>query len=132
MSSTLYNLFGGGKMFLICSNSADSVKPWPAPRTFPSPRPVPPPPVGRPGREPLLQAVGRGDDVIDPRVGIDAIVPVGTAVARGEPLLRVHAADPDSLAAALGRLETGCTIHPEMLPPASLVQARYGSEAAAS
>lgn len=74
----------------------------------------------------------RGDDVIDPRVGIDAIVPVGTAVARGEPLLRVHAADPDSLAAALGRLETGCTIHPEMLPPASLVQARYGSEAAAS
>ncbi|WP_374603031.1 thymidine phosphorylase [Arenimonas sp.] len=71
----------------------------------------------------------RGDDLIDPRVGIDGIVPVGTAVARGEPLMRVHAADPDALAAALAGLQASCRIEAEAAAPASLVLARYGGEA---
>jgi thymidine phosphorylase len=41
-------------------------------------------------------ALGGGRDVadarIDPRVGFDRIVPVGTALRRGQPLARVHAA----------------------------------------
>jgi thymidine phosphorylase len=32
------------------------------------------------------------DATIDPRVGFDRIVPLGTAVRRGEPMARVHAA----------------------------------------
>lgn len=38
----------------------------------------------------------REDDPIDPRVGFDRIVPLGSRLERGDPICRVHAADEDA------------------------------------
>lgn len=43
-------------------------------------------------------------DAIDPRVGLNDLRPLGTAVAAGEPLAVVHAADPTSAAMAVQRM----------------------------
>jgi 16S rRNA (guanine1516-N2)-methyltransferase len=53
-------------------------------------RPVPPPPVGRPGREPLLQAVGRGDDVIDATAGWGVDAGVLAAAGRRVTMIERH------------------------------------------
>ena len=52
-------------------------------------------------------------DIIDPRVGLRDIVPVGTQVARGQPLCLVHAADAASAARASGAIAAACQIGPE-------------------
>ena len=44
------------------------------------------------GRAAVCLGAGRAklDDVVDPGVGIEVLAPVGTAVAKGQPVLRVH------------------------------------------
>ncbi|MDY0022459.1 thymidine phosphorylase [Arenimonas caeni] len=71
-----------------------------------------------------------GDDRIDTRVGLDAIVPVGSAIEAGQPLLRVHAADDAALSATLARLAPCFRI--DERPPAGqpLVLARIDAKAA--
>jgi thymidine phosphorylase len=46
----------------------------------------------------------RAEDAIDPRVGLADLLPPGSAVRRGEPLLWVHAASDEAADAALDRL----------------------------
>jgi pyrimidine-nucleoside phosphorylase len=53
------------------------------------------------GRVVLQLGAGRrrSDDVIDPAAGVDCLVQCGDRVRRGEPLMRLHAATPDLIAA---------------------------------
>jgi thymidine phosphorylase len=46
----------------------------------------------------------RADDRIDPRVGLTQVLPLGSRVQAGQPLLRVHAASADEARAALAAL----------------------------
>ncbi len=55
----------------------------------------------------------RSDDVVDNAVGFSRIKKVGEHVARGEPCLRVHARDADSLAAVLPLVERAIEIDEE-------------------
>lgn len=71
----------------------------------------------------------RSEDAVDARVGLDAILPLGTPVARGEPLMQVHAATPSDLQAALARLGDVCAVHPAPPKLAPLVQSWLGAEA---
>ena len=68
-------------------------------------------------------------DRIDHRVGIDGILPLGTRIAHGDPLLRVHAGDPAALSAALHQLRNACGLSPTANAPPPLVLARVGAEA---
>jgi len=52
----------------------------------------------------------RAGDAIDPRVGLDAVRPVGTPVRAGEPLLLVHAASDAAAQAALEGVQAAITI----------------------
>ncbi len=52
----------------------------------------------------------QASDRIDPRVGLDQIVPVGQHLSRGAPILRVHAADAPSAEAALAACAAACRI----------------------
>ena len=62
----------------------------------------------------------RASDSIDPRVGISDVLPLGTPVQRGQPLLRLHAASAagaDTALAALGAaLHIGDTMHAQSAP----------------
>lgn len=49
-------------------------------------------------------------DRIDPRVGLSHIVPLGTALAAGDALARVHAADPTAAADAVAAVQTAFTL----------------------
>lgn len=61
----------------------------------------------------------RAEDPIDPRVGLADVLPPGSAVQRGEPLLWVHAASDDAADAALARLATLlCVLDPRQARPA--------------
>lgn len=72
------------------------------------------------------------DDRIDARVGLDAILPLGTRVRSGQPLLRVHAADEGALAATLERLRAAVTIQPQAPAPSPLVIERVGAGVASA
>jgi thymidine phosphorylase len=52
---------------------------------------------------------------IDPRVGLDQLLPLGAAVARGNPLARVHAVDEATAAAATAAVHAAIALGPE--PP---------------
>lgn len=52
----------------------------------------------------------RGGETIDPRVGLAAIRPLGSALAAGEPMMWVHAADPRSAAEAVAAVQQAITI----------------------
>lgn len=52
----------------------------------------------------------RAGDAIDPRVGLDAVRPVGTPVRAGEPLLVVHAASAGQAQAALAAVQSAVSI----------------------
>ncbi|HSW03463.1 thymidine phosphorylase [Aquabacterium sp.] len=56
----------------------------------------------------VVVALGGGrrlaSDAVDARVGLDAVLPLGTAVRAGQPLLRVHAGSEDAALAALATL----------------------------
>ncbi|MFN0185197.1 MAG: thymidine phosphorylase [Aquabacterium sp.] len=56
------------------------------------------------------------DDVVDPRVGLADVCTPGQRMARGEPLLWVHAADEAAAGAALARL-AGCIALGPAAPP---------------
>ncbi|MGP9788358.1 thymidine phosphorylase [Roseinatronobacter sp. NSM] len=60
-------------------------------------------------------------DSIDPRVGFSAIAPVGQPVQPGDPLAYVHAADPDSAAAATRAFLNTCAIQDAQNGPAPLI-----------
>ncbi|MFN2321965.1 MAG: class I SAM-dependent methyltransferase [Trueperaceae bacterium] len=53
-------------------------------------RPAPPPPGGRPGREPLIRAVGAGDDVIDATAGWGVDAGVLAAAGRRVTMIERH------------------------------------------
>ena len=72
------------------------------------------------------------DDRIDPRVGLDALLPLGTRVQRGQPLLRVHAADESALAAMLERLTSAVAIPAQAPAPSPLVIDRVGAGVASA
>ena len=55
----------------------------------------------------------RQDDVVDPRVGFELEVEVGTRVARGNPIGVVHAASTDGLAAGIRVLRDAVAIGAE-------------------
>jgi thymidine phosphorylase len=52
-------------------------------------------------------------DAVDARVGLSHILPLGTRVAAGEPLLQVHAANQDAARAALASLAQAIRIAPQ-------------------
>ena len=52
----------------------------------------------------------RASDTVDPGVGLSLVRPLGTRVALGEPLLRVHAARQADAKAACARLHAAITI----------------------
>jgi thymidine phosphorylase len=52
----------------------------------------------------------RADDAIDPGVGLSQVRPLGTRVAAGEPLMRVHAASRAAARAACERIVAAITI----------------------
>ena len=61
----------------------------------------------------------RAEDAIDPRVGLADVLPPGSAVQRGEPLLWVHAASDEAADAALDRLaQLLCVLDPQQARPA--------------
>ncbi|MCF2905308.1 thymidine phosphorylase [Octadecabacter sp. CECT 8868] len=49
-------------------------------------------------------------DRIDPRVGLSDVLPLGTKVSRGDPLVTIHAADEDSAEAAARTVQNAITI----------------------
>lgn len=58
----------------------------------------------------------RASDAIDPRVGLSDVLPLGTCVVRGQPLLRVHAATRAQAGAACTRIAGLITIADEAVP----------------
>ena len=65
----------------------------------------------------------RADDRIDPRVGISAVLPLGTPLRAGTPVLRIHAADANAAEAAAGRLRAAIAIGDEAPAPTPVVHA---------
>ncbi len=57
----------------------------------------------------------RKEDSVDAAAGVEILAPLGTPVRSGQDLLRVHAASPEQLAAALRRLDASVEISDE--PP---------------
>jgi thymidine phosphorylase len=60
-------------------------------------------------------------DRVDPRVGFSAIVPIGTPVAKGDPLAMVHAASPEAASRAAASYVSACRVEPTAQVP-ELVQ----------
>ncbi len=60
-------------------------------------------------------------DRIDPRVGFDRLLPLGTRVSKGQALARVHAASEDSAHAAISALQRAFTIGAAGLDPAPVI-----------
>ncbi|MES1162264.1 MAG: thymidine phosphorylase, partial [Rhizobacter sp.] len=59
----------------------------------------------------------RADAVIDPRVGISDLLPIGAPVVRHQPLAVVHAADEDSAVAAMRSIAAAIRIADTAEPP---------------
>ncbi|MCU0976620.1 MAG: thymidine phosphorylase [Steroidobacteraceae bacterium] len=68
---------------------------------------------------------------IDARVGLDRIAPLGTRVERGEPLARVHAADPASAARAAQAVVAAMKVADAPPPPDPAVIERMDAPAGA-
>jgi thymidine phosphorylase len=64
-------------------------------------------------------------DLIDHQVGLDRLAPLGTKIARGMPIARIHARDEASLADAEARLRAAYGLG-ETLVPQPLISARIG------
>lgn len=65
----------------------------------------------------------RAGDAIDPRVGLSDVVPLGTALRAGDPLLCIHAASAAAADAAADALRRSITIGDEAPAPAALIHA---------
>jgi thymidine phosphorylase len=68
-------------------------------------------------------------DRIDTSVGFDQIVGLGTQVARGAPLARVHARTEDDAASAIAAYQAACQIGPAAPNLRPMIAARVGPEA---
>ena len=85
---------------------------------------------------PMAPSSAKASDPIDFAVGVSAIHSVGTAVERGEPLLRIHARSAASLQAALPLIEAavhglGVALVPDFLVRPELAEGRLVAFAAA-
>jgi thymidine phosphorylase len=69
----------------------------------------------------------RATDSVDPGVGLSQVRPLGTRVAQGEPLLRVHAARQADAMAACARLHAAITIGDAAPPGGSVVIERIAA-----
>jgi thymidine phosphorylase len=70
----------------------------------------------------------RPDQQVDPRVGIDRVLPLGTAVAVGDPLARVHAADAEAAAVAVAAVRSSFVIGDADRVAMPLVVQRVGAQ----
>lgn len=70
----------------------------------------------------------RAEDQVDPSVGLSAICRLGTPLRRGDPLLRVHAADEASGQAALARCRQALVLGPEAPPVTDPVYERIAGD----
>lgn len=73
----------------------------------------------------LVRDLGGGrrvvDQAVDPRVGVDELVPVGTRVRRGDRLARVHGPDPPRTDEAARKLQQAFVLGDEPPPQPSLL-----------
>ncbi len=68
----------------------------------------------------------RAEDAVDPAVGVAGLVPVGEAVAVGQPLAWLHANDPAGLPEARALLAGAFTVGDSPVPPPPLIADRIG------
>jgi pyrimidine-nucleoside phosphorylase len=68
----------------------------------------------------------RAEDAIDPAVGVAELLPVGEAVAVGQPLAWLHANDPAGLPEARALLAGAFTVGDTLVPPPPLIAGRIG------
>lgn len=66
---------------------------------------------------------GRAGARIDPQVGLSAVLPLGSRVQAGQPLLRIHAASPEALAQARVNLASAFHVQPQPSTAPPLVHA---------
>ncbi len=78
------------------------------------------------GRAAVALGAGRAtlDDVVDPGVGLEVLAPVGTAVEKGQPVLRVHHRDGRGLDAARELLRQAIEISADAAPRQPLIVER--------
>ena len=69
----------------------------------------------------------RASDSVDPGVGLSQVRPLGTRLAKGEPLLRVHAARQGDAQAACARLHAAITIGDAAAPSSPVVIERIAA-----
>ncbi|MBK1689505.1 thymidine phosphorylase [Rubrivivax gelatinosus] len=72
----------------------------------------------------------RGGDVVDPRVGLDAMVALGETRRAGEPLARVHAADKAGAARAVAAVQAAVTLADSAPPPPPWLHQRIDGDIA--
>ena len=70
----------------------------------------------------------RAEDEIDLAVGLSEVLPVGSYVSAGEPLLRIHAASEDELKSVMEELEKTFVISLNEPKESPLVRERIGEE----
>lgn len=63
----------------------------------------------------------RKEDAIDPAVGVESFVRIGSRVEKGQPLFAIHAADEDAANRAVGRVASAYSIAPFETPTPELV-----------
>lgn len=63
----------------------------------------------------------RKEDAIDPSVGVESFVRIGSRVEKGQPLFAVHAVDEDAATRASGRVATAYSIAPFETPTPELI-----------
>jgi thymidine phosphorylase len=81
------------------------------------------------GRAAVLLGAGRDrlDAAVDPAVGFTIVAPVGTRVARGQPMIEIHHRGGRGLAEARRLLEGAILIADAPLPALPLVLERIGA-----
>ena len=68
----------------------------------------------------------RPGDIIDARVGLSMVLPLGSAVSPRTPLALVHAASAATASAAIAALQAACTIEDQARPLSPLIVERHG------
>jgi thymidine phosphorylase len=60
-----------------------------------------------------LSTIAIASDVVDPRVGLSHILPLGALARAGEPLMQVHASSREAAQAAMAHLAQAIRIAPQ-------------------
>jgi len=68
----------------------------------------------------------RPQDVIDHRVGISDIPPLGARVEKGQPIAVVHAATPDDAARAVATVSSAFSVSSVPVATTSIIHGRVG------